>query len=42
MIHIDPTGLITVTGGKWTTWRSMAEHAVNTAAYARPSLPVRA
>ncbi|HEX9186660.1 MAG TPA: glycerol-3-phosphate dehydrogenase/oxidase [Vicinamibacteria bacterium] len=32
LIHIDPTGLITVTGGKWTTWRSMAEHAVNTAA----------
>jgi glycerol-3-phosphate dehydrogenase len=32
VIHIDPTGLITVTGGKWTTWRSMAEHCVNTAA----------
>jgi glycerol-3-phosphate dehydrogenase len=32
LIHIDPTGLITVTGGKWTTWRSMAEHCVNTAA----------
>jgi glycerol-3-phosphate dehydrogenase len=32
VIHIDPTGLITVTGGKWTTWRGMAEHCVNTAA----------
>ena len=32
LIHIDPTGLITVTGGKWTTWRSMAEHCVDTAA----------
>ena len=32
LIHIDPTGLITVTGGKWTTWRGMAEHCVNTAA----------
>jgi glycerol-3-phosphate dehydrogenase len=32
LIHVDPTGLITVTGGKWTTWRSMAEHCVDTAA----------
>src|SRR5512135_760575 len=32
LIHIDPTGLVTVTGGKWTTWRGMAEHCVNTAA----------
>ena len=32
LIHIDPTGLITVTGGKRTTWRGMAEHCVNTAA----------
>jgi glycerol-3-phosphate dehydrogenase len=32
LIHVDPTGLVTVTGGKWTTWRSMAEHCVNTAA----------
>jgi glycerol-3-phosphate dehydrogenase len=32
LVHIDPSGLVTVTGGKWTTWRSMAEHCVNTAA----------
>jgi glycerol-3-phosphate dehydrogenase len=32
VVHIDPTGLVTVTGGKWTTWRSMAEHCVNQAA----------
>jgi glycerol-3-phosphate dehydrogenase len=32
IVHVDPTGLLTVTGGKWTTWRSMAEHCVNTAA----------
>ena len=32
LIHIDPTGLVTVTGGKWTTSRAMAEHCVNTAA----------
>lgn len=28
-IHIDNLGLITVTGGKWTTYRNMAEDAVN-------------
>jgi glycerol-3-phosphate dehydrogenase len=28
-IHIDPSGLLTITGGKWTTYRHMAEDAVN-------------
>jgi glycerol-3-phosphate dehydrogenase len=28
-IHIDPSGLITITGGKWTTYRNMAEDCVN-------------
>jgi glycerol-3-phosphate dehydrogenase len=31
-IHIDPSGLLTTTGGKWTTYRHMAEDAVNQAA----------
>jgi glycerol-3-phosphate dehydrogenase len=31
-IHIDPSGLLTTTGGKWTTYRSMAEHTVDQAA----------
>jgi glycerol-3-phosphate dehydrogenase len=31
-IHIDRSGLLTVTGGKWTTYRNMAEDAVNQAA----------
>ena len=31
-IHIDASGLLTTTGGKWTTYRSMAEHAVDQAA----------
>ncbi len=31
-IHIDPTGLVTTTGGKWTTYRRMAEDTVNQAA----------
>jgi glycerol-3-phosphate dehydrogenase len=31
-IHIDASGLLTLTGGKWTTYRNMAEDAVNQAA----------
>jgi glycerol-3-phosphate dehydrogenase len=31
-IHIDASGLLTTTGGKWTTYRNMAEHTVNQAA----------
>ncbi len=31
-IFVDASGLITITGGKWTTYRSMAEDAVNKAA----------
>ncbi len=28
-IHFDRSGLLTTTGGKWTTYRNMAEHAVD-------------
>jgi glycerol-3-phosphate dehydrogenase len=31
-VFTSPSGLITVTGGKWTTYRKMAEDAVNAAA----------
>ena len=31
-IHIDQTGLLSVTGGKWTTYRNMAQDCVNHAA----------
>jgi glycerol-3-phosphate dehydrogenase len=31
-IHIDSSGLLTIAGGKWTTYRSMAEECVNQAA----------
>ncbi|HLY19671.1 MAG TPA: FAD-dependent oxidoreductase [Bryobacteraceae bacterium] len=31
-IHIDPSGLLTICGGKWTTYRHMAEDCVNHAA----------
>jgi glycerol-3-phosphate dehydrogenase len=30
-VHIDPSGLLTTTGGKWTTYRHMAEDTVNQA-----------
>jgi glycerol-3-phosphate dehydrogenase len=29
VIHIDASGLLTITGGKWTTYRHMAEDCVN-------------
>jgi glycerol-3-phosphate dehydrogenase len=31
-IHIDQSGLLTIAGGKWTTYRNMAEDCVNQAA----------
>jgi glycerol-3-phosphate dehydrogenase len=31
-IHVDADGLVTITGGKWTTYRQMAEDCVNHAA----------
>ncbi len=31
-IHVDPSGLLTITGGKWTTYRHMAEDTVDQAA----------
>jgi glycerol-3-phosphate dehydrogenase len=31
-IHFDASGLMTTTGGKWTTYLNMAEHAVDQAA----------
>jgi glycerol-3-phosphate dehydrogenase len=30
-IHIDPNGLLTIAGGKWTTYRRMAEDCINQA-----------
>lgn len=32
VVHIDPSGLLTTVGGKWTTYRRMAEDTVNQAA----------
>ncbi len=40
LISVTDSGLITVTGGKWTTYRRMAEDTVNTA-IAKAGLPER-
>ena len=40
VILVSETGLITITGGKWTTYRRMAEDTVNTA-IAKAGLPSR-
>lgn len=39
-LRIDPSGLVTITGGKWTTYRRMAEVTVTRAA-AAAELPAR-
>jgi glycerol-3-phosphate dehydrogenase len=31
IIHVSPSGLLTIAGGKWTTYRAMAEETVNKA-----------
>lgn len=31
-IRVEPSGILSITGGKWTTYRRMAEHCVNEAA----------
>jgi glycerol-3-phosphate dehydrogenase len=31
-VHIDPSGMVTIAGGKWTTYRHMAEDCVDQAA----------
>lgn len=31
IVHVSPSNLITIAGGKWTTYRAMAEHAVDAA-----------
>ena len=31
IVHVSPSGLVTIAGGKWTTYRSMAEETIDTA-----------
>ena len=42
LLHLSDSGLLTVAGGKWTTYRSMAVHAVNRAVEAADLAPERA
>lgn len=42
MIEVSPSGLVTISGGKWTTYRAMAQETVDTACYVfelKPSGP---
>ena len=31
MINVSPSGLLTIAGGKWTTYRAMAEETIDKA-----------
>lgn len=31
IVHVSDTGLVTIAGGKWTTYRAMAEHTLDAA-----------
>jgi glycerol-3-phosphate dehydrogenase len=39
VVEVSPSGMVSVLGGKWTTYRRMAEDAVDAAAAAVPGLP---
>jgi len=41
MINVSPSGLLTIAGGKWTTYRAMAEETVDAAIKAFDLQPVR-
>lgn len=29
IVHVSPSGLVTIAGGKWTTFRAMASHTID-------------
>lgn len=31
IVHVSDTNLVTIAGGKWTTYRAMAEHTIDAA-----------
>lgn len=33
MLNVSPSGLVTIAGGKWTTYRAMAQETIDTACY---------
>ncbi|KAI8036241.1 glycerol-3-phosphate dehydrogenase, mitochondrial [Drosophila gunungcola] len=42
IVHVSPSNLITIAGGKWTTYRAMAEHTIDAAIKACNLKPERA
>ena len=42
VIEVSPSGLLTITGGKWTTYRLMAEHSVDRILRDHPKLKQKA
>lgn len=40
IVHVSPSGLVTIAGGKWTTYRSMAEETIDAAISACNLKPV--
>lgn len=39
IVHVSPSGLVTIAGGKWTTYRAMAEHTMDAAISACSLVP---
>jgi len=42
IVHVSKTNLVTIAGGKWTTYRAMAEHTMDAAIKACKLMPKRA
>ncbi|CAD7089448.1 unnamed protein product [Hermetia illucens] len=42
IVHVSPSKLITIAGGKWTTYRAMAEHTIDAAIKACNLKPMKA
>ena len=36
VVHTGADGMVTITGGKWTTYRAMAEHTLDAAIQGKP------
>ena len=41
IVHVSPSKLVTIAGGKWTTYRAMAEHTIDAAIKACDLKPTR-
>lgn len=41
IVHVSDSGLVTIAGGKWTTYRSMASEAIDAAVNGRCTVSIR-